>query len=103
MRRFLTIILFVSSEHSNAYNLIYRDAGVRTVKVTHDRTVAVQNMSSLSPYQISSFTKHIVDNKLLAAYQAEVDHDACTVQSGFQRGEEWFVPEANIVMSDDLL
>jgi hypothetical protein len=57
-------------------------------------------MACLSPHQISSFTKHIVDNKLSAAYQAEVDHVACTVQSGFRPGEEWFVPEANIVISD---
>jgi hypothetical protein len=88
-------------EHANAYKLIYRQAGVRSVKVTHDRTVAIQNMACLTPFKISSFTKHIVDNKLTAAYQAEVDHVACTVQSGFRPGEEWFVPEANIVISDE--
>ena len=93
----------VFSEHANAYKLIYRDAGVHSVKVTHDRTVAIQNMSNLTPHQISSFTKHIIDNKLSSAYQAEVDFDACTVQSGFRPGEEWFVPEANIEIPPPLL
>jgi hypothetical protein len=98
----LTWLFFylLSQEHTNAYLAIYKNAGVRGVKVTHDRTVAIQNMSSLSPYQISSFTKHIVDNKLSAAYQAEADYEACLVQSGFRKGEEWFVPEATIKLSE---
>lgn len=58
-------------------------------------------MSCLSPYQISSFTKHIVDNKLSSAYQAEADYEACLVQSGFHKGDEWFVPEAAIEISDE--
>jgi hypothetical protein len=60
-------------------------------------------MAWLTPHQISPFTKHIVDNKLLAAYQAEVNHVACTVQSGFRPGEEWFMPEANIVITTEQL
>jgi hypothetical protein len=91
----------IITEHANAYKLIFRQAGVRSVKVTHNRTVAIQNMACLTPFQILSFTKHIVDTKLMAAYQAKVDHVACTVQSGFRPGEEWFVPEANILISDE--
>ena len=88
-----------TTEHSKAYTTIYKNTGIRNCKVTHDRTVAIQNMSGLTPYQISSFTKHIVDNKLSASYLAEADREACLHQSGFGRGEEWFVPEAFIPLS----
>jgi hypothetical protein len=85
-------------EHKSAYAQIYRDAGVTSCKKTHDRTIAVQNLGQFiaNPFQISSLTKHIVNSKLSSAYQAEADRETSAVQAGFEKVEEWFVPEANL-------
>ena len=60
--------------------------------------MAIQNLGQFisSPFQIASLTKHIIDNKLSSAYQAEADREVCKVQAGFDKDEPWFVPESNL-------
>jgi hypothetical protein len=55
---------------------IYAATGIKSCKVTHERTNAIQYAGSegLAPHQINSFTKHILD-KLHRAYMAESDKE----------------------------
>ena len=89
---------FILFEHKSAYEQVFKAAGVKSCKLTHDRTTAIQNLGQFisSPFQIASLTKHIIDNKLSSAYQAEADREVCKVQAGFDKDEPWFVPESNL-------
>ena len=70
---------------------VYKETGVRSCKVTHHRTHAVQHggANSLAPYQMSTLTKHIV-NKYNTAYAPEVDKQACKVMAGYNKDEAYF-------------
>lgn len=65
----------------------------RYAKVTHHRTMMVQIAGSrgLTPYQVSTMTKHLMD-KIYSAYQPEVEQETLKVMSGFKKHEARYVP-----------
>ena len=68
---FLPLFLF-STEQSSAYQQIYKGAGVKSCKVMHERTNAIQYAGSqgLTPPEIATFTKHLLE-KLHQSYAPE--------------------------------
>jgi hypothetical protein len=78
-------------EDSGAMKQVYRDTGVKSCKLTHHRTHAVQLAGSegLAPWQITTMTKHMLD-KLNSAYQPEMDRETAKVRSGHERDEPYF-------------
>lgn len=66
-------------DSANACKEIYKSTGVKAIKLTHDRTAAIQYAGSegLAPYQINTFTNHILD-KLNSAYQSVSDREVST-------------------------
>ena len=79
-------------EETGPMREVYAATGVEGCKLTHNRTYAVQQAGSegLAPYQINSFTKHMLE-KMHKSYQAEVDKEACKVMAGFSKDEAYFV------------
>jgi hypothetical protein len=90
-------------EESNAIKQVYEKTGVSSCKVTHHRTHAIQlaGSESLAPYQISSFTKHMLE-KLHSSYMPEVDKQACKVMADFGKDEPYVVDYARVVLPKDV-
>jgi hypothetical protein len=67
---------------------VYVATGVRSCKVTHHRTQAMQlaGSESLAPWQINTMTKHMLE-KLPAAHQSETDRDCMRVMTGYPKGD----------------
>ncbi len=80
-----------AGEDSGAMKQVYRNTGVKSCKLTHHRTHAVQLAGSegLAPWQINTMTKHMID-KLNSAYQPEMDRETAKVMSGHERDEPYF-------------
>jgi hypothetical protein len=76
------------SEEGAAMEAVYTATGVKSCKVTHHRTQAIQlaGSESLAPWQINTMTKHMLE-KLPAAYQSETDRDTMRVMAGYPKGE----------------
>jgi hypothetical protein len=70
---------FFLKEQKDASASIYKGAGFRSCKVTHERTNVIQygGSSGLTPHQINTFTNHMLD-KLNSAYQSEADLEVRT-------------------------
>jgi hypothetical protein len=66
--------------------------GLEGCKLTHKHTYAVHHAGSegLTPHQINSFTKHMLE-KLHKSYQSEVDKEVCKVMAAFSQEEGYFV------------
>jgi hypothetical protein len=91
------------NEESNAITQVYKKTGVSSCKVTHHRTAAIQlaGSESLAPYQISSFTKHMLE-KIHSAYMPEIDKQACKVMADFGKDEPYVVDYARVVLPKDV-
>jgi hypothetical protein len=74
-----TYTCFLLKEQKDSFAQIYKGAGVRSCKKTHERTNAIQYGGSrgLAPHQINTFTNHMLD-KLNSAYQSEADFEVRT-------------------------
>jgi hypothetical protein len=70
---------------------VYKETGVKSCKLTHHRTHAVQLAGSegLAPWQINTMTKHMLE-KLHSAYQPEMDRETAKVMSGHERDEPYY-------------
>lgn len=72
------------SEASNSTREIYKNTGIKSCKLTHHRTAAIQHggFEGLTPSQINTMTSHMID-KQHSAYQSvterEVSKILCTV------------------------
>jgi hypothetical protein len=78
-------------EDSNAMKQVYKETGVKSCKLTHHRTHAVQLAGSegLAPWQINTMTKHMLE-KLHSAYQPEMDRETAKVMSGHERDKPYY-------------
>jgi hypothetical protein len=76
------------SEEGAAMEAVYTATGVKSCKVTHHRTQAIQlaGSESLAPWQINTMTKHSME-KLPSAYQSETDRECMRVMAGYPKGE----------------
>jgi hypothetical protein len=76
------------NEEGAAMEAVYAATGVRSCKVTHHRTQAIQlaGSESLAPWQINTMTKHLLE-KLPAAYQSETDRACMRVMAGYTQGD----------------
>jgi hypothetical protein len=78
-------------EEGAAMEAVFTATKVRSCKVTHNRTQAVQlaGSESLAPWQINTMTKHMLE-KMHSAYQSEVDKESMMVMAGYKKGEGYF-------------
>jgi hypothetical protein len=90
-------------EESKAMKQVLVKSGVHSCKVTHHRTQAVQlaGSESLAPYQIATFTKHMLE-KIHSAYMPELDKQACKVMADFGKDEPYVVDYARVKLPRDV-
>jgi hypothetical protein len=89
------------SEQSSITKKVYKDVGLDIGKITHYRTFSVQKggFDGLTPTEITTFTKHLLD-KLHKAYMPEMNRHALEVMSGQKDG--WWVPRGLINLLHDI-
>jgi hypothetical protein len=65
--------------------------------LTHHRTHAVQlgGSEGLAPWQLNTFTKHMLD-KLNSAYQPEMNQETAKVMASFEKDEPYFHGSSNL-------
>ncbi len=70
---------------------VYAATGVESCKLTHNQTHAVQlgGSEGLAPWQLNTFTKHMLD-KLNSAYQPEMNRETAKVMAAFEKDEPYF-------------
>jgi hypothetical protein len=80
-----------SGQESSAMTQVYAATGVESCKLTHNRTHAVQlgGSEGLAPWQLNTFTKHMLD-KLNSAYQPEMNRETAKVMAAFEKDEPYF-------------
>jgi hypothetical protein len=76
---------------------VYIENGVKSCKLTHDRTHDVQlgGSEGLAPWQLNTFTKHMLD-KLNSAYQPEMNRETAKVMATFKKVEPYFHGSSNL-------
>jgi hypothetical protein len=86
-----------SGKESAAMTQVYRETGVESYKMTHNRTHAVQlgGSEGLAPWQLNTFTKHMLD-KLNSAYQPEMNRETAKVMAAFEKDEPYFHGSSNL-------
>ena len=64
------------SDHSSAIRQVYKETGIVSSKITHDRTHAIQysGAEGLMPYQLHALSKHLTE-KFHRSYQSEADKE----------------------------
>jgi hypothetical protein len=86
-----------SGEELSAMTQIYTATGVESCKLTHNRTHAVQlgGSEGLAPWQLNTFTKHMLD-KLNLAYVPEMNRETAKVMAAFEKDEPYFHGSSNV-------
>jgi hypothetical protein len=84
-------------QESAAMTQVYAETGVESCKLTHNRTHAVQlgGSEGLAPWQLNTFTKHMLD-KLNSAYQPEMNRETAKVMAAFEKDEPYFHGSSNL-------
>ena len=80
-----------SGQELSAMTQVFAATGVESCKLTHNRTHAVQlgGSEGLAPWQLNTFTKHMLD-KLNSAYQPEMNRETAKVMAAFEKDEPYF-------------
>jgi hypothetical protein len=86
-----------SGQESAAMTAVYTATGVASCKLTHNCTHAVQlgGSEGLAPWQLNTFTKHMLD-KLNSAYQPEMNQLTAKVMAAFEKDEPYFHGSSNV-------
>jgi hypothetical protein len=86
-----------SGQESAAMTQVYAETGVESCKLTHNRTHAVQlgGSEGLAPWQLNTFTKHMLD-KLNSAYVPEMNRETAKVMASFEKDEPYFHGSSNL-------
>jgi hypothetical protein len=86
-----------SGQESSAMMAVYAATGVESCKLTHNRTHAVQlgGSEGLAPWQLNTFTKHMLD-KLNSAYQPKMNRETAKVMAHFEKDEPYFHGSSNV-------
>ena len=85
------------SEQASAMRTVLNTLDIDAIKLTHQRLQAMQHAGSsgLTPWQMSTMTKHILD-KLTSAYAPECEEETLKVMSGFKKSEYRFIPNERL-------
>jgi hypothetical protein len=86
-----------AGQESAAMTQVFAATGVESCKLTHNRTHAVQlgGSEGLAPWQLNTFTKHMLD-KLNSAYQPEMNRETAKVMASFEKDEPYFHGSSNV-------